>query len=238
MFTGENAKWHVPEFGKEINYSKQFTTGQVRNLLAQNIINLDTPICRAGHILTEYPYEGMKDIRRTRFHPEFAPSDCPVMPNFVVAVFKQGKIRKFLTRDTLKHYAAWGYSLSPKTYILDITYQPYNIDPEMIKDSSVWSDYMDTYCAEDRAEDQRRIEERQMAEAQARIDWELNATFWQKVRAGEGLFGFLYKVGYYVCLSPIILLAAIAGNLDDLRFGSVDNRIARDKWEWMNKNIR
>ncbi len=238
MFTGENAKWHVPEFGEEINYSKKFTTGQVRNLLAQNIINLDTPICRAGHILKEYPYEGMKDIRRARFHPEFAPSDCPVMPNFVMAVFKQGKIRKFLTRDTLKKYAVWGYSLSVKAYVLDITYQPSNIDPQMIKDSSVWSDYMDYLSGEDRYEEDQRLHQKKIEAIAARLEWERNATFWQKARAGEGFFGFLYNVGYWVCMSPVILLAAIFGNLDDLRFGSVDNRIARDKWEWMNKNIR
>jgi hypothetical protein len=226
------SNWNIPENGDEnINFNKVFTTGQVKNLLAQKVINLDTPICRAGHIYAKYPHKGKKDIRRVRFHTEFAPLECPVPPEAMFAVFgKSGKIKHFLTRNDF----SGGVETKSNTIVLDITYYPENMHPVFWHKCKSFVN-LERYFEK---REERKEERERQKEFDARMQWELSRTWWDRTTCGEGLFGWIYNCLWLLFMFPIFLIIGIFVNLDDVRFGSAENRRDRDYWTWMNKNVR
>jgi hypothetical protein len=86
--------------------------------------------------------------------------------------------------------------------------------------------------------EERKEERERQKEFDARMQWELSRTWWDRTTCGEGLFGWIYNCLWFLFMFPIFLIIGIFVNLDDVRFGSAENRRDRDYWTWMNKNVR
>jgi hypothetical protein len=237
MFVDPNQKWNISEDGNNINFSKEFSTGQMRNLLAQKIIDLDTPICKVNYIYgDDFPiHKGKQQIRRMRYFPEFAPADCPVGPDDMFALYKNGAIKRFVKARKLRDFEEYGHSISQKCFVLDITYYPENKNPVRLEDCWSWN-WMEIHYRNVRKEKEQEAEEKQR---RARYEWEMSRTWWDRTSCGEGFCGWIYNFCWFILMLPFFILVGLAnGGFDDLRFGTAANRRDRAYWEWMNKNVR
>jgi hypothetical protein len=247
-----------------VDTSVEWGINDIQNMLKKGTIDLDTPAQIAyssGKLPLVHPnvdtnyyqriLSGQPIYRKLRYFPDFAPNDCPVPITGACAIYSKDldknpdkPIKVLCWEDFNRHCDGTKGKhkmINRGTYIEMIDLEAHrgiqksDGIPEKEYIVSIQRESIDRY-ERDKEEEQKRL-----ARGRALVrhqEWLANRTWWEKIQCFDGFWGKCAMVLYFIGMIPIAIILGLAGSVDDLRFGSAENRRQRAYWEWLNQNVK